>query len=72
MTEYGIFTDEGCIEAEFATAGEAEQRAEEYRADGEECTVQEMCPDHRDDEQPRIGCEGCTAAVRTTTAPRPG
>lgn len=59
MAEFGIFTDEGCIEAEFATTGEAEERAEAYRADGEECSVQEMCPDHRDDEQPKNGCEGC-------------
>ncbi|MGY5634207.1 hypothetical protein ACW7N6_38345 [Streptomyces sp. UC1A3] len=63
MSEYGIFTDEGCIEAQFTTAGEAEERAEEYRADGEECTVQEMCLDHRDDEQPKNGCEDCAAEV---------
>lgn len=62
MTEYGLFTDEGCLEAQMYSAEEAEARRQEYIAEGEhldDVTVQEMCPDHEG--QPRGGCEECLA-----------
>lgn len=54
--EFGIFNDDGCIEAGFATATEAEEAVElNYR--GEDVEVLEMCPDH--DGQPYDHCAEC-------------
>jgi Ni2+-binding GTPase involved in maturation of urease and hydrogenase len=64
-TEYGIFTEEGCIEADFYDHADAEAAAELYRAQAEEeeveetYTVKEMCADHRDAEMPRGECDEC-------------
>lgn len=54
--EFGIFTDEGCIEAGFFSRDAAEAvRLERYA--GEVAAVHEICPDH--EEQPRDACEDC-------------
>ncbi|KAF4408640.1 hypothetical protein [Streptomyces lycii] len=65
MTEYGVFSDEGCVFVS-DSADEAASKAEEYRAaDGgyyaDLISVDEMCQEHRDDEQPRRTCEACSA-----------
>jgi len=49
MTEYGLFGDEGCFEAQMYSVAEAETRRAEYIAEGEEpedVVIKEMCPDH--------------------------
>jgi hypothetical protein len=49
MTEYGLFSDEGCFEAQMYSVREAEQRRAEYIAEGEDpedVVIREMCPDH--------------------------
>ncbi|MCT9092820.1 hypothetical protein N4G70_28700 [Streptomyces sp. ASQP_92] len=63
MTEYGVFNDEGCIYVA-DTLAEAEAEAAKERAvdDGywaDLISVHEMCADHRDQEQPKDGCEEC-------------
>lgn len=63
MTEFGVFNDEGCIYVA-DTREEADAEAEKERAadDGyyaDLISVHEMCPDHRDEEQPKDGCEEC-------------
>lgn len=68
--EYGIFTEEGCIEAEYYDKDSAEAQADLYRAEaeveetGEVFEVKEMCPDHRDAEFPRGECEECDAEAK--------
>lgn len=58
-TEYGIFNDEGCVERQFYRHSDAETAiAENYDRD-DNLRIEEMCPDHADDEQPRDGCELC-------------
>lgn len=58
--EFGIFTDEGCIECGFDTRDSAEAVAETtYRQNQVPCVVKEMCPDH--EEQARETCETCNA-----------
>lgn len=54
--EYGIFTDEGCLENGFHSIAEA-QKAEADRYAEEDSYVAEVCPDHP--EQPRESCEDC-------------
>ena len=56
MTEYGIFTDEGCIESGFYTREEAEA-ARDARYKDEDCHVAEVCPEHPDCE--RENCSEC-------------
>ena len=57
-TEFGIFNDEGCIEADFFSREGAEQAmADRYSED--DAHVAEVCPDHRDQE--RDHCEHCQA-----------
>ncbi|MGI5404185.1 hypothetical protein ACQEVG_32985 [Streptomyces sp. CA-135486] len=67
MTEYGVFNDEGCIYvADTRDEAEAEAAKERAADDGYHAdliSVHEMCPDHRDDEQPKDGCEECAAEV---------
>jgi hypothetical protein len=65
VTEYGIFTEEGCIEAGYWDYPSAEAQAELYRAEAETeeidetYTAKEMCEEHRDAEFPRGECEEC-------------
>jgi hypothetical protein len=60
-TEYAVFSDEGCLERQFATYEAAETEALGYRSSGDspDAYAAEMCPDHADEEQPREGCEVC-------------
>lgn len=58
MTEYGLFNDEGCVEAGFYSLDEAhEARDERYSED--ELVVMQMCPEH--EEQSYFACEDCLA-----------
>jgi hypothetical protein len=64
MPEWGVFNDEGCVYVA-DTAGEAADKAEEYRQEdggyyADLISVHVMCPDHRDQEQPKNGCEECS------------
>ncbi|MFC8583173.1 hypothetical protein ACFUGD_01145 [Streptomyces sp. NPDC057217] len=66
MTEYGVFNDEGCVFIA-DTKDEAEAQADVYRAEdngywADLYSVYEMCPDHREEEQPKDGCEECASA----------
>jgi hypothetical protein len=65
MTEYGVFNDEGCIYvADTRDEADAEAAKERAADDGyyaDLISVHEMCPDHRDEEQPKDGCEECNA-----------
>lgn len=70
-TEYGVFNDEGCLEAGMWSVAEAEQRAAEYRADDEgdeDAKAHELCPEHDGrngdgtEPQPKNGCELCDEA----------
>lgn len=58
-TEFGLFNDEGCVEAGFYSAEEARQAMETRYTGDDELEVEEICPDHP--EQPRCGCEECDA-----------
>lgn len=65
--EYGVFNDEGCTDV-FDTREEAEARADQYKAEDDGyyadlISVHEMCPYHRDGEQPKDGCEDCIAEL---------
>jgi hypothetical protein len=65
VTEFGVFNDEGCIYvADTREEAEAEAAKERATDDGyyaDLISVHEMCPDHRDEEQPKDGCEECNA-----------
>jgi hypothetical protein len=57
VIEYGLFNDEGCMEAGFWSM-EAANAAIIDRYDSEdELTAREVCPDH--EEQPRDTCDEC-------------
>lgn len=65
-TEYGIFSDEGCVESAIHTEGDARDALAEHQADAVKAGANpallffgEVCPDH--EEQPRDGCEECYA-----------
>lgn len=65
-TEYGIFNDEGCLEADMWSPAEAEQRAAEYRAEGDdEAKAAELCAEHDGrngdgtEPHPKDGCALC-------------
>lgn len=63
MVEYGVFKDEGCTDV-FDAREEANAKADEYRAEdggyyADLISVHEMCPDHRDEGQPKGACEEC-------------
>jgi len=56
--EYGVFSDEGCLEAQFYRYEDADRAAAGYRENGDsDAYAAEMCPDH--EEQPREGCDMC-------------
>lgn len=58
MTEYGVFSSEGCLEAGFWNLADAVKRAQYYQAQGEDdAMASDICPDH--DEQPYDSCEEC-------------
>ena len=57
-TEWGIFNDEGCIEASMWSEKEAQTELAKYYIDGERgLTVSEICPDH--EEQMQGACDIC-------------
>ena len=58
MSEYGLFNDEGCVEAQFYSVEEALRALKFYDPD-DDIDVREICPDH--DEQARDTCEECFA-----------
>lgn len=65
-TEYGVFNDEGCLDAGMWSQAEADERAGEYRAEGEDdAKAHELCPSHDGrtgdgtDPEPKNGCERC-------------
>ncbi|MFE5853156.1 hypothetical protein ACFQ61_08040 [Streptomyces sp. NPDC056500] len=66
-SEYGVFTEEGCIEASLWSHANAEAVAELYREQAAEddveetYTVHEMCEEHRDAERPKGECDECEA-----------
>lgn len=60
MTEYGIFSDEGCVSAGYETRESAEAARRIDDPDGSsELYVAEVCPDHEG--RPRVTCEFCNA-----------
>lgn len=68
-TEYGVFNDEGCLEAGMWSQAQADERAAEYRAEGDdEAKAHELCPEHDGrngdgtDPEPKGGCEPCAEA----------
>jgi hypothetical protein len=61
-TEYGVFNDEGCLEAQSYSPEEAEERRQAYIAEGEDpedVWVKEICPDHEG--YAKDVCEECFA-----------
>jgi hypothetical protein len=56
MIEYGLFNDEGCVEAGFYSKEEAERLSVLYDPE-DELVIHEICPDH--DEQAKDTCEAC-------------
>lgn len=62
MDEYGIFSDEGCVERGLYSRTAAGQALSRYDADErEELHVGELCHDHADDEEEADGCQQCAA-----------
>lgn len=60
--DYGAFNDEGCFYAHDCAVDVANESAQENEdAADEVSTWGEMCRDHRDQEQPKDGCEECAA-----------
>jgi hypothetical protein len=58
--EWGVFNDEGCIEAQFYDALAADEAAQQERELGDpHARAAEICPDH--EQQPKDGCEVCWA-----------
>lgn len=57
--EYGIFNDEGCVERQFWSSGEAAEFIADNYDEEDGLEVRELCPDH--DEQPYDACEECYA-----------
>lgn len=57
MDEYGLFNDEGCVERQFYSLGEAYAALHEYYSTEDDLTVRLLCPGH--EEQPADGCEEC-------------
>lgn len=57
MTEFGLFNDEGCVEAGFFSKQEAELARTERYSPEDELDVLKMCPEH--DLQPAAFCEEC-------------
>lgn len=59
MTEYGIFNDEGCIEAGFYSEDEAHRTIVARYPEGDDYQVLAVCHDHEG--EPAEGCEICNA-----------
>lgn len=58
MREFGLFSDEGCVEAGFFTREDATAAMQaRYQTAGLE--VAEVCPDHEGER--RLNCESCEA-----------
>jgi predicted RNA-binding Zn-ribbon protein involved in translation (DUF1610 family) len=56
--EYGIWNDEGCIEAQLWTEGEAQAALAHWYTEGERhLSVHQVCSDH--EEQAADSCEEC-------------
>lgn len=56
MAEYGLFSDEGCVESEFFSMDDARQALTDY-SEEDRLEALEICGDH--EEQPRVSCEKC-------------
>lgn len=60
MTEWGVFSDEGCVEAGLWSQQEAEEAASSHRANGDDTArAARICPDH--EEQEEGNCDECLA-----------
>ena len=57
MPEYGLFSDEGCVEDGFYSMSSALTAIMERYSFEDELEVEEICPDH--EQQPYGGCEEC-------------
>lgn len=57
MTEYGLFNDEGLVEAGFYSVEEAKAAITDRYDAGDELEIEEVCPYHQ--EHARCGCEEC-------------
>lgn len=64
MTEYGIFSDEGCIETGFYSVEEAQAALTKRYATEDGLAVSEICPDHED--HARDTCEDCNSEDEDT------
>lgn len=65
MDEYGLFSDEGCVERQLWSEAEARTAILERYDEEDELTVRKMCPDHAHEEQPETGCELCAEEGET-------
>lgn len=64
MEIFGVWSEEagGFIAGPFYTRGAADSELEDLSLGGSgvgPIGVLEMCPEHLDEEQPKIGCESC-------------
>jgi hypothetical protein len=57
MDEYGLFNDEGCVEAGIWSMSEAQQRLADYNP-GDDLHISIICPEHS--EQEKDTCEECS------------
>jgi hypothetical protein len=57
MTEYGLFNDEGCVEAGFYAIEEAEFAIRTKYSGGDELSILEVCREH--DGEPKSSCQNC-------------
>jgi hypothetical protein len=73
MAEYGIWTIDGggFTERDLHSPEDTEARlaeiirdSEDPQTDREDLRVEELCPEHADDEQPKNGCETCATEER--------
>lgn len=55
--EYGVFNDEGCLEAQMYSEAEAQEALRSRYADEPYAYAAPVCPDH--EEQPKDECEEC-------------
>ena len=58
-TEFGLFNDEGCVEAGFYSVEEAAKASAECYSEEDELMIEEICPDHP--EHAKHSCELCNA-----------
>lgn len=59
--EYGLFNDEGLVERGHYSKAAAQAAIDDDYDPEDELTVQELCPEHEDEEQARDTCEWCFA-----------